>query len=90
MIEILGHGRGWAYDGWLVKYFWSDSTFMHHAMKNPPIGGENNGRIMPMRSVRDCPPFPDRTRDFYYASEQVLAEMLEQARCGFACDVCRL
>lgn len=36
-IHVYPHGHGWAYDGWLTYYKWSNATFMMHAMKVPPI-----------------------------------------------------
>lgn len=55
-----------SYDGWLTKYRYSDKTFIHHAMKNPPIGGENNGRLMPDVWKQDCK--LDKEKDAYHVS----------------------
>jgi hypothetical protein len=35
------------YDGWVTQYRYTADTFIHHAMKNPPIGGKYNGRVLP-------------------------------------------
>ena len=45
--SVLHSLESFQYDGWLTKYQYSPKTFIHHAMKNPPIGGNNNGRIFP-------------------------------------------
>ena len=44
---VLHSLQSFQYDGWLTKYQYSPKTFIHHAMKNPPIGGNNHGRIFP-------------------------------------------
>jgi hypothetical protein len=37
-IGIIGHGKAWAYDGWVTRYAWNrNATLIHHAMKNPPM-----------------------------------------------------
>lgn len=66
-IAILPHGQAWMYDGWVTHYKWGDRTFMHHAMKNPPIAS-HNGRIMPSF---ECSTFKTRT-DEYRVEEAVL------------------
>ena len=45
--DVLTPPHSFTYDGWLTKYQYSPKTFIHHAMKNPPIGGKNNGRVFP-------------------------------------------
>ena len=46
-VDVLTPPHSFTYDGWLTKYQYSPKTFIHHAMKNPPIGGNNHGRIFP-------------------------------------------
>jgi len=41
------------YDGWLLQYRYSNQTFVHHAMKNPPIGGINQGYIIADRLLNN-------------------------------------
>lgn len=45
---------------------------MHHAMKNPPIGGDNEGRLMPIDNR--CPPLSED--DPYFVPEERLSELL--------------
>lgn len=43
------------YDGWLLRYRYSNETFIQHAMKNPPITtGGNDGYIVMDRVSNDC------------------------------------
>jgi len=44
---VWGLGDSWEYDGWVLMYAWNQNhSFMHHAMKVPPIK-EKNGRLAP-------------------------------------------
>lgn len=51
--EIFQHMRflhpleAMVYDGWLTQYRHSKGTFIQHAFKSPPIGGINDGYLLP-------------------------------------------
>ena len=46
--------HSFTYDGWLTQYRYGPRTFIHHANKNPPIGGNNNGRLFPDVLANHC------------------------------------
>lgn len=78
-IHIYPHAKGWTHDGWVVNYRWSNSTFMHHAMKNPPIqrnefGHDYDSYIMPKRACKDS-----FIKDSHYVEEDALHRLLHQA-----------
>eukprot|EP00960_Hanusia_phi_P072129 767709-Hanusia_phi.AAC.1 len=75
-IGFFRHGEGWAYDGWVIRYRWSDRTFMQHAMKNPPIGGRYEGRVLPPRTCERSSKLP---ADKYFVTEEEMVSLLDQA-----------
>ncbi|EKX35224.1 hypothetical protein GUITHDRAFT_146635 [Guillardia theta CCMP2712] len=75
-VGFFRHGEGWAYDGWVIRYRWSNTTFMHHAMKNPVIGGQYEGRLLPPRSCEVTSKLP---ADRYMVSEGEMSSLLRSA-----------
>ena len=67
--------KTFSYDGWLTKYRYSDRTFIHHAMKNPPIAGNNEGRLMPDVLQHNCNLI--KSNDDYYISVQEQEKILQ-------------
>jgi len=73
--DVLTPPHSFTYDGWLTKYQYSPKTFIHHAMKNPPIGGNNNGRIFPDVLKNGCKMHDD---DPYRISPEQEDRLLQQ------------
>eukprot|EP00961_Rhodomonas_salina_P206648 2789737-Rhodomonas_salina.1 len=80
-VVIWLHLEGWEYDGWVVNYTWSPGlTFMHHAMKNPPIVKDGSlsvaSRVAPI--FKDCHAQDSvmaHVDDFKVSDEQMSAHM---------------